>query len=151
MPETISTKICSKCKIKQSLDAFFRNRTRAYGRSSYCKKCSMVCQRAYRKTEKGRKLQRKDTNKYHASEKGRETAKIRSAKYKLVRAFYLRTKARTAVGHAVRAGKLPSIDTRRCEKCGGQAHHYHHHLGYEKEHWLSVVPVCAICHYIAHA
>jgi hypothetical protein len=30
----------------------------------------------------------------------------------------------------------------------GRRHEYHHHLGYLKEHWLSVEPLCARCHHI---
>ncbi len=154
MSEIISTKICPKCKTKKSLDDFFRNRSNASGRVSYCKKCARICQIAYHKTIRGRELLRKRANKYHTSEKGRKTSRIGMARYRRTRrfdpAFYLVVKAREAVAYAVRTGKLPSISTRRCKECGEQAQHYHHHLGYEKEDWLEVIPICAICHTAAH-
>lgn len=35
-------KKCSKCKVEKSLDLFFKNKTRADGVSSYCRKCVAV-------------------------------------------------------------------------------------------------------------
>ena len=57
------------------------------------------------------------------------------------------TKARTAVGNAVRRGKISPASSFICACCGMKpAAEYHHHLGYEKQHWLDVTPLCNDCH-----
>jgi hypothetical protein len=56
-------------------------------------------------------------------------------------------RARVAVGTAVRRGKLPVVSTMICCVCNeAQAEQWHHHNGYDKAHWLDVVPVCRECH-----
>lgn len=59
----------------------------------------------------------------------------------------LRAKAREAVTYAVRIGKLPRVWTLKCAHCGNPAQQYHHHYGYEPEHWLDVIPLCKPCHW----
>lgn len=34
----------------------------------------------------------------------------------------------------------------KCHYCPAQAKQYHHHNGYEPEHYLDVVPICIKCH-----
>lgn len=75
---------------------------------------------------------------------GRGAAHTKRAREK----FPEKAKARTAVFLAVRAGKVPSAQTLVCVRCGKQAKDYHHHKGYDKEHWLDVVPACRPCHAI---
>ena len=58
--------------------------------------------------------------------------------------------ANQKVRQAVVMGQLPKIKTLTCVDCGAQAAHYHHHNGYEPEHWLDVVPLCRTCHGIRH-
>lgn len=62
----------------------------------------------------------------------------------------LRERARKAVAYAIRKGHLLSPNVVRCLDCGhwgrGRRHDYDHHLGYEREHWLHVEPVCTLCH-----
>lgn len=58
----------------------------------------------------------------------------------------LATKARSAVSGATRYGRLPRASTMTCSLCGTSAQEYHHHRGYEQEHWLDVEPVCIRCH-----
>ncbi len=38
---------------------------------------------------------------------------------------------------------------KRCANCGKQAEQWHHHNGYEKDHWLDVTPLCIPCHQAA--
>lgn len=59
-------------------------------------------------------------------------------------------KARTAVDTAVRRGNLPRAKTLRCSYCGNQAKQYHHYLGYAQDHWIDVIPLCKMCHKVAH-
>lgn len=51
-------------------------------------------------------------------------------------------RASAAVGHAIRQGKLPHPTTLKCADCGAIATSYDHHLGYDRDHWLDVEPVC---------
>lgn len=61
-----------------------------------------------------------------------------------------RSSARGAVGAAVFAGKLTPPGKLPCTDCGhlgdDRRHEYDHYLGYAREHWLSVQPVCKPCH-----
>jgi ssDNA-binding Zn-finger/Zn-ribbon topoisomerase 1 len=58
-----------------------------------------------------------------------------------------RTKAnaRATIKNDIRAGKLPKASIFPCTDCGGPAREYDHHLGYEREHWRDVQPVCSRC------
>lgn len=57
-----------------------------------------------------------------------------------------RIKARRVVQGAVQRGEIPSCKSLPCTDCGGTAQHYDHYLGYERDHWLDVQPVCIRCH-----
>jgi len=50
-----------------------------------------------------------------------------------------------AVRRAVNSGRLPRISTVKCVDCGSQAQRYDHYLGYARENWLKVQPVCHRC------
>jgi hypothetical protein len=58
----------------------------------------------------------------------------------------LRTGANDAISNAMRSGQLPRPAGQPCVRCGGPALIYHHHLGYAREHWYDVVPMCPPCH-----
>ena len=98
-------------------------------------------QRKYQKTAKGKAAQRR----YAKTENGK---KVRQEAQKR---FYLlhpeRKNATTVVSNAIRDGILPHPDTLKCYYCPKQAEQYHHWHGYEPEHLLDVVPVCAECHH----
>lgn len=55
-------------------------------------------------------------------------------------------KARSTVNNAILTGKLPCANTLTCTQCGNQASEYHHHNGYDSDHWLDVIPLCKACH-----
>lgn len=59
--------------------------------------------------------------------------------------------AKGAVRNAVKTGLLLPVKECKCHHCGRPSKEYHHHLGYEREHWLSVIPLCFSCHRRAHA
>jgi hypothetical protein len=108
---------------------------------------------AYRKSPAGKASRVR----YEASAKCTEWREryYRSEEFKRMRRLLIekdprKFKARWAVNNAVRDGKLPSVKTLFCG-CGCRAAHYHHHLGYEIEHWLDVIPLCRSCHNAAHA
>lgn len=58
--------------------------------------------------------------------------------------------AHDAVRWAIKRGRLIPPTDLPCLDCGGKAVHYHHHLGYERSHWLDVVAVCYRCHRRRH-
>jgi hypothetical protein len=63
----------------------------------------------------------------------------------------LRTKAKNAVRTAVQQGVFPPAAGLVCEDCQeALAQQYHHHLGYEPQHWLDIVALCTECHGRAH-
>ncbi len=129
------TKKCSHCKQKLDLSRFQKNCSAKDGLQDNCKLCRKLFQKnnkckykayqkAYRQTEKAKLNQKKH--------RARNTQKI---------------KARNAVCHAVRDGKLTPANQLKCI-CGNQAEQYHHHKGYTMKFRLDVIPLCVGCHYI---
>jgi hypothetical protein len=61
-----------------------------------------------------------------------------------------RKRARNAVTHAVRSGRMSKASLLPCTDCGhsgtDRRHEYDHYLGYAPEHQLSVEAVCTTCH-----
>jgi hypothetical protein len=167
-------KRCNKCGEKKPLTDFYKNKSHADGLTKQCKPCCKANVRAYRKTEAGHANKIKSHARYksqpHIKIREREQARERerTARLKSVREAWRKTesgkqsrrktgekmialypekrKARTAVTNAIAAGKLPRAKSQRCAKCDEPATGYHHHLGYEREHWLDVIPVCTWCH-----
>src|SRR5258707_1397428 len=164
-------KVCSTCKIRKPLEEFKRVNKRKYGyKDGYeyrCKNCESLRRssyrknhrteeaqrdREYRKTEKGKLVHRKSSMIYYKNHPGvvKESHRIHSKKYGLRHPE--RIKARNAIANEVRRGRIPSPSTQQCVICKvRQAKHYHHHKGYEKIHWLDVIPVCNKCHNSIHA
>ena len=63
----------------------------------------------------------------------------------------LQGRAIAAVRQAIVTGELKPLTRMRCRDCGQPARHYHHHRGYEPEHWLTVMALCVSCHRLRHA
>ena len=55
-------------------------------------------------------------------------------------------RANNAVSYRIHLGEWPKASELLCSVCGKPADDYHHHLGYEQQHWYDVVPVCRSCH-----
>lgn len=169
MAEPIKTKTCRVCKQTKPLTEFYKSRVSRDGYINSCKDCRNAQIRRYQKTEKYKTyikcFQRSEKSKayqkhykeqYSKSENGKAAQK-RYNQSKKGRVRHVRHtkqavnrhpecyKARMAVRQAVVKGKLLKVDSLRCS-CGDIAKHYHHHKGYEQEHWLDVVPVCVKCH-----
>lgn len=150
------TKYCPHCEQFKPLDKFYKKRA-GNGVFSICIDCRRVQgkeyweankerlrqwtrERYYRNKERHRAIQRR----YSASEKGRA---MQRRKYQRRKAKDLnKVRVRAALSHAIADGKLPSASRLICSECGKQAEQYHHHLGYEPEHWLDVIPLCKKCH-----
>ena len=60
--------------------------------------------------------------------------------------WQFKSKARTALWTAIGRGHLARAKSLACHDCGKPAQHYDHYLGYAREHWLDVQPVCTSCH-----
>jgi hypothetical protein len=128
--ETKSTKTCCRCgRTYFPIGAFGPN-----GVWSECKSCRGTRQIKWYKTEKGKALVARCIN------------KLKSSGYYKTEEHIQKTKARSALGRAVRAGHI--IKPAACEICGATRKlQGHHKYGYSKEHYLDVVWLCAKCHY----
>ena len=161
------TRTCRFCGEDKSLDEYYINT--GY-RMYVCKSCHNARTKAWRKTPAGRASvstsDRSETgkaryrryrqtdkyqaaqNKYQNSDKGKTTARKCLINYR--NEHPNRHKANNAVNNAIAKGELPRASTLACmaqlEYCTGDAMEYHHHNGYDEEHTLDVVPVCATCH-----
>lgn len=101
-------------------------------------------QRHFRTTQKGKEIDARGRQKYLKTEKARANSAMWRQKDKD------KKKARYITNGAVKSGKLPRPASLQCVECGQPAKEYHHHLGYEPEHYLSVIPVCKMCHAKIH-
>jgi hypothetical protein len=174
-----SVKVCFICKQELPLSSYSKNKKSKDGLFSYCKPCARVRQKQWREsnieTRKDYMRQWHKENLEHETaykrtkyqtdpeyrqkvldwqKVYRQTAEARKVhyEYKKRRGFANdETRAHTTVNRAVRRGLLPKASTQVCSVCGGKADHWHHHVGYEREHWLDVVAVCAPCHVAIHA
>lgn len=54
--------------------------------------------------------------------------------------------ARIAVYRRTEEGLMPKARTLACADCAKPAREYDHFLGYDKDHWYDVEPVCRRCH-----
>ena len=157
MSNTIQTKKCPQCKQFKSISEFRKNRSTKDGLRTYCKICRPKKEKIYRRTEKWKARQKR----YAQSDKGkaanrrgvkkhRKTYKGKVANRAVQKRFRAchpnQIKATNVVNHAIRAGKLPRANTLLCHYCPKPAQEYHHWHGYEKKHWLDVIPVCIKCH-----
>jgi NAD-dependent SIR2 family protein deacetylase len=125
---------CTACGIVKPLSEFHVSKSLSQGHMPKCKLCRNAQDRDHRYANGGKPLGNpKDPKK---------AARIRE--------FYLRNplvrKGEDALQRAIKRGDMPRAATMQCEHCGKQAAEYHHHLGYEPEHWLHVVPLCHKCH-----
>ena len=163
------TKRCSDCKQEKATDLFSRDGSRADGFDYICKECRRVRQSGRNRPE--RKLERTATerrlernakmraykakrrdkvNESHRRYRATNRDKIEAYVSDRERTHPLAIQAKNKVNNAINEGKMPSVKTRSCADCGGQAQHYHHE-SYEPEHWLDAVPLCVSCHKKRHA
>lgn len=128
-----NSKTCFKCMAEKSLSDFYRHPMMADGRLGKCKECA-------KSDVKKNRLGKLDYyRKYDRMRGNRQTPEYR-ASYQAE--FPKKTKARTAVGNAVRDGKLQKPKT--CEECGLVGCIHGHHDDYDLP--LDVRWLCAACH-----
>lgn len=138
-------KICNKCKQLKFLNNFGREKKSFDGRRSICKDCRAEYQREYYHSGNGKSV----NERYFLSEKGRVAKREGQKRYK--KRYPKKVKAGKAVEYAIRQGHLLHPSDCLCAICSSRnAEHYHHYMGYEKDHWLDVMPVCISCHNDIH-
>ncbi len=154
-------KPCSKCKVEKELSEFYKDSSRKDGLYPQCKKCHNETVKRYSKTDKGKESNRKGHCKYRQTKRGRETERKSSQAYRRTergrevsrkadqKRYQFSTeklKARIAVNHAIRDGKLtrPSV----CESCFNERFTEAHHEDYSKP--LNVEWLCKECHTNLH-
>ncbi len=54
--------------------------------------------------------------------------------------------AHNAMWNEIHMKRMKPAKEHDCFDCGGPAMEYDHYLGYEREHWLDVQPLCRPCH-----
>ncbi len=154
MPETIILKRCSKCKQIKPASEFHKNRSQKYGLAAYCKRCHYLARTKYQQTnwyKVERQLYRQQNKtritewnrRYTQSDKGKQQRKT-------YRQNSMKLRAHRAVENALKRRRLPKAKYFQCAYCGKQATQYHHWHGYDREHWLDVIPVCRRCDYADH-
>lgn len=154
------TKRCSDCKQEKTADLFYRDGSLADGLDYICKECRRVRQSGRNRPEqrlernakmRAYKAKRRDkVNESHRRYRAANRDKIEAYASDRERTHPLAIQAKNKVNNAINEGKMPSVKTRSCADCGGQAQHYHHE-SYAPEHWLDVVPLCRSCHKKRHA
>jgi hypothetical protein len=141
----VATRLCCRCTLSKPATEFYPSDPR-------CKPCLKLKNPRIRelyaiKADDPAFLAKKNAS----SARRRKAGKHRAAKKKYLRSEQGRktSAAHNAVHRAVRAGTMPVVTTLVCP-CGKAATEYHHHLGYDREHRLHVVPLCKRCHKLGH-
>lgn len=115
-------KWCCFGKHWENSDCFPPDNTRGSGRAQACKPCHLSLHRLRKRKQKN--LNRDKVKGYAGRRVNRQIAK----------------------------GLLPRAQALPCAHCGhsgnDRRHHYHHHKGYEEQHQLDVIALCAWCHVI---
>ena len=144
-------KTCFKCNIEKPLTEYYKHKSMSDGHLNKCKECTkndvhkhrdenIEKVRAYDRNRPNKDERAKKSSDYHKSEKGK------SVRFKSTKNYRnenpVRYKANTAVGNAIRDGRL--IRPSNCEKCGIHCKPQGHHDDYSKK--LDVRWLCVDCH-----
>lgn len=148
-------KKCNKCGQEKPLSKFHRQKDSKDGYRNDCGECHNEMTRAWKRANRGHVAEYnrawREANPERVTELRREWNSANPEKVaKMKRVYQIRNPqkyaARKAVTYATQSGKMPPAKDLDCTECGGQAQEYHHHKGYDDEHWLDVIPVCKKCH-----
>jgi len=132
-------KTCFKCNTAKDRTEFYRDPKMADGVVGKCKACTKADIAAYRRDPiKGERIRAYDR------ERGNRQTPEYDRAYK--RRYPEKTRARTALGNAVRAGRVVKPST--CQQCGAGGRIHGHHHDYTKA--LDVQWLCQPCHVKAH-
>lgn len=139
----VHSKVCKKCGTEKPLAEFYRHKGMVDGYLNHCKTCvkERVSDHRNENLEAVRKKDKERASKRDSkllTGRGRSYREINPDKYK----------AHTAVGNAVRDGRLVKPST--CERCGAGGRITGHHHSYAKEFRLDVEWLCHPCHAKEH-
>ena len=117
--------VCNSCNQEKDIEFYPKDHSRKYGRNlTWCNDC---------KKEKAKETYT------------RNSSRVYSSYLKYIKENAEKHKAHTAVGTAVRSGRL--IKPIKCSICGnGGRIEAHHWKGYDEKYWLDVQWVCHLCH-----
>lgn len=161
----MKTKVCRKCFKRKLIIRFQKDKRARDGYVSPCTACNNERNRKWSHTQRGRESKRNALKKYRHTQWGRKkTSEWRKEwfKTKKGKAFKKRLhqrykalnpekfRARAVINKAIVKKRIPAPSSLSCKKCHNQAEHYHHHMGYSKQYWLDVIPLCRPCHRRAH-
>lgn len=147
MPEQSSQKHCKSCNTFKPSQDFYKRKKSKDGRYYECRLCNLARVKAYYQTPRGKMLDKIRTDRYA------QTAKGKANQLKHANAYHakhpLERKAHAFLNDSIKAGKLTKPE--ECSKCFRRKPEInriegHHHLGYAREHWLTVTWVCSSCH-----
>ena len=144
-------KVCFKCNMSKPIDEFYKHKKTADGHLNKCKDCTKSDANKHREKniEKVRAYDRNRPNKaeraqkqndYLKTEKGKSVSFIATRNYR--NSNPERYRANTAVGNAIRDGRL--IKPNECSCCGVICKPHGHHNNYSKP--LDVIWYCNKCH-----
>lgn len=148
-------KKCFKCGHEKEIDEFYRHPRMSDGHIGKCKDCARADGKANRDADP-EKYRRYDRYRYRRDyEKRREVCGSSSKNNPLATLEHKRKwrdrnrdkiAAHTAVGNAIRDGRLVPLP---CERCGTTAFIHAHHEDYSRP--LDVTWLCSKCHGLRHA
>ena len=149
----MSSKICTRCEKKKSVDEFYKNQGMADGRLSQCIGCVRDYQNKRNKANPGpSRIQarewRSKNRKHHRAQVKKWRQENRDKVNEYSRRRYhdpknrQKVEARYAAINAVRYGKL--IRPTNCSRCGTRCTPEAHHPDYSKP--LDVEWLCRTCH-----
>ena len=137
MTDNVAEKICFKCGTKKPLTEFYKHPQMADGHLNKCKECNKLdSKKDYRNNIDEKIAYDKKRN---ATQERRDAAREKQRKHRAENP--LKYKARTAVGNAIRDGRLKR---KPCVYCESEERVQAHHKDYSKP--LEVVWVCFKCH-----
>jgi len=128
-----SSKPCFKCGADKPLSEFYRHPRMADGHVNKCKDCNKSDVTDNRS---------KRIDYYRAYDRNRGSRQTLEHQREYKERFPKKSKARNAVGNAVRDGKLSKPDA--CQECGAVGRIHGHHDNYD--HPLDVRWLCVACH-----
>ena len=132
-------KRCAKCGIEKSRSEFSRRTASKDGLCYLCKECDKKASAKWRKENPEYPAKWAKENPEKLAVFNVRSNRKRGLKYPE------RVKARSAVSHALRDGRLHKHPC-SCGKTEVEGHHW----SYEEEHWLDVEWLCIKCHRKLH-
>lgn len=145
------SKRCMTCKEEKPLSDFGPDTSKKDGINIYCRPCFKIKSRLINRRIRENDQKRLKLNEYQRAWRAANRKSVLETRKKANKKRDKKhNQARMAVLWSVKLGQLAPVTSLECIRCGVMAQEYHHYLGYEREHWLSVVPLCVTCHTTVH-